>query len=853
MGSIGRDEVLVVLVWFLLQQLIGLYVFTNGFFLTRVEMTYVSSCSNPPPLFKDSNLRKESIESPKVDDCWMEAKFDRVVLVIIDALRYDFVAVSDKDPTTASSYYLNHLPVLQDALSAQANRSMLLKFQADPPTMTMQRLKGITTGSLPTFLDIKDNMHSSEVMEDSIIKQMHQHGRDIVFMGDDTWDSLYGKYFKRNYTYDSFNVKDLDTVDNGVIQHLFPELQREDWHMLIAHFLGVDHVGHTFGPTDPHMQDKLQQMNEVLKKLMNEIDDRSLLVIMGDHGMSEDGNHGGATDEETGAALFLYSKKKVLHSPSIARRLQMDPLYREVPQVDIVPTLSLLLGLPIPFGNLGAVIPQLFFNESDGLDTLNQALELNIHQVRQYFQAYCRVARIDASEMNYLDQLYGIARAKRSEGTSVEYSLAMRTFLRESLLLGRKMWTQFDLMAMIWGAVALLLCCATGIISLLSGLGCSSGVYLGGVIGLVVGSSVFYTLKPSMVLLFGILGTQFGYLSDFVHLKRSLSSKQACAQPFSIAMVILILFHALALLSNSYIIAEDRVFLFLSTSCGCFLMFFAWTNSIPGGKALRFGLLFLVAGRLPSMLPPINVINNTKSFIGTIAPVGGTIFIAMQRSSRIGVISCLLCVIYWIVDIENNVIFRIWLPRVIYGITVLSLFRPGLYLSLIAALWLVLGPTSPIVILCLTLQLRILQELDTMVSIGSSTTSMCLYIISSHFFFLTGHHTSFTRLQNAAGLIGFDEFLFYPAGILLGFNTFGVFVIVAMILSSFPSMKSSPMSYLTFQWLFTVAGVISTIFVGIQRRHLMVWAIFAPKFIYDGILMITINVILIASWNRSPQ
>jgi len=27
---------------------------------------------------------------------------------------------------------------------------------------------------------------------------------------------------------------------------------------------------------------------------------------MGDHGMTDDGNHGGATQEETGAALFMY-------------------------------------------------------------------------------------------------------------------------------------------------------------------------------------------------------------------------------------------------------------------------------------------------------------------------------------------------------------------------------------------------------------------------------------------------------------------------------------------------------------------------------------------------------------------
>jgi len=34
-------------------------------------------------------------------------------------------------------------------------------------------------------------------------------------------------------------------------------------------------------------------------------------------------------------------------------------------QIALVPTLALLLGLPIPFSNLGAIIPELFFDAYD--------------------------------------------------------------------------------------------------------------------------------------------------------------------------------------------------------------------------------------------------------------------------------------------------------------------------------------------------------------------------------------------------------------------------------------------------------------------------------------------------------
>lgn len=46
-------------------------------------------------------------------------------------------------------------------------------------------------------------------------------GKRVVFMGDDTWESLFPKRFHRSLPFPSFNVKDLHTVDNGILQHLY--------------------------------------------------------------------------------------------------------------------------------------------------------------------------------------------------------------------------------------------------------------------------------------------------------------------------------------------------------------------------------------------------------------------------------------------------------------------------------------------------------------------------------------------------------------------------------------------------------------------------------------------------------
>jgi phosphatidylinositol glycan class O len=50
-------------------------------------------------------------------------------------------------------------------------------------------------------------------------------GKRSICIGDDTWEALYPNYFTKMYPYPSLIVKDIHTVDNGVIEHIFPLLR----------------------------------------------------------------------------------------------------------------------------------------------------------------------------------------------------------------------------------------------------------------------------------------------------------------------------------------------------------------------------------------------------------------------------------------------------------------------------------------------------------------------------------------------------------------------------------------------------------------------------------------------------
>lgn len=118
-------------------------------------------------------------------------------------------------------------------------------------------------------------------------------------------------------------------------------------------------------------------------------------------GMTGGGDHGGETRDEVDAALFAYTPAGFGHPPASALGLGfgtadgMGTMY----QTDLVPTLALALGVPIPFGNLGGALTELILpprGAGDGGDEENLqwhgwtivALHANARQVWRYLERY---------------------------------------------------------------------------------------------------------------------------------------------------------------------------------------------------------------------------------------------------------------------------------------------------------------------------------------------------------------------------------------------------------------------------------------------------------------------------------
>lgn len=363
-------------------------------------------------------------------------KFDKAVVLIVDALRFDFVIpVEDQHPGYSGNFH-NNIDVLYESMFKDEGSSLLLKFIADAPTVTLQRLKGLTTGSLPTFIDAGSNFDGSVIEEDNMIKQMYQQGKQIYFAGDDTWRSLFSPFLSpHSKYYESFNVWDLDTVDNGVISyfndHLLNATHRE-WDVLIGHMLGVDHVGHKYGPNHFTMREKQLQVNKFIAEIKEAIDDDTLLVIMGDHGMDHTGNHGGDSKDELESALYLYSKKPGMLNLGDRSQFNTTDLgsgYREINQIDLVPTMSFLMGLPIPFNNLGWPIEEIATSSEESELYSRLALE----QLELYKKTSSMVTNPEKNLM--LESAWNEAMKNPSLGAAYQ---------KQFLEVCKDLWTRFD-------------------------------------------------------------------------------------------------------------------------------------------------------------------------------------------------------------------------------------------------------------------------------------------------------------------------------------------------------------------------------------------------------------------------
>lgn len=890
--------------------LFGLYLFTASFFLAKRSLSdRISQCDEASELLSYIGLSDPEIaqlhaqgilhqhHDPQRKGCWIDRSVDSIIILLVDALRFDFAYYNL--PESIGKRLRNNSDNNQTTTTHHHHRSQLFQFVADPPTVTMQRLKALTTGGLPTFADISANFGGGTVDDDSWIQQLRtvdfrKRGLSLpsqtAFVGDDTWVDLFPNAFTYSYPYPSFNTRDLDTVDNGCLKQIPDLLPRvlkttktfkdaapdnnnnNNSHVeaLIVHFLGVDHVGHTYGPHNQYMDAKLKQMDAALATILEWVDESSSNIstaddnnapchsvwIFGDHGMTEDGNHGGGSMEETHAALFVHSncggdvRQKSSSWDKFERTESsawVSETFAEIHQIDLVPTISLLLGLPIPFANLGALIPSVLVGFD--LHSVTASLALNAAQVWRYFSVYSNTANrlpdlhILHGQLQLAVTEYKAAIDERDDERYVSAATLFKAFLTEALELGHRVWTRFDHTGMITGILILA---------------------LGG-----IGWSLPIVME---------LVSQHGHKVSHVQLWEIIST-----------IVFMIYQCGLLTFSNSYILEEDKSITFCIAVISIILTVRMQSEQDP----LRWGVVFLpitcriheffISGHGLDPSIRIHMAHNSAMFLGSLVILfairwvlyGRAITSSFLHAAADGVaLTCLagswwekrdldpartgyflskIALIILFVSIPSSAIEAyVNIPPVGDKGTNAIVLRTSILdstltvvLKVLICIMAVTGPSTASSLVLYAVQIAALYFLSaslrgvaTHTRVHSFVIAALLRLVTRHTFFATNHGCFFNRLQYSAAFVATEEFYFFTGGLSLFLNTFGwemAGIVFAWLFSQQSGRQTIWRFYGLYQFLEAITSCIS---VSLLRRHLMVWDIYAPHFLFVAIYTI---------------
>lgn len=887
----------ILILYFSILHSIALWLFCNGFLLTRISLDNIST-----------SIRDGDEESPA---------FKKAVILVIDALRHDFTV-----PQNASSHYWNHLNVLAEVAQTSPRNAFLSKFIADPPTTTLQRLKGLTTGSLPTFIDAGSNFAGERITEDNLLLQLKLANKRIAFVGDDTWQALFPDTFESalNYPFESLNVWDLDTVDDGVYHHLFDAEDaffkapvREQWDVVVAHALGLDHSGHRYGPDHIETTRKLKQMDSWVRELIDAVDDSTLLVVMGDHGMNPQGDHGGDSVEELEAALFMYSKRETFHT-------DLDNAM-SVAQIDFVSTFALLMGLPIPFNNLGAPIPHAF--PGHALLSFSSALQLTNHQIENYIEAYSEHSSSIKESLAAINQYHS-----KLESRSLEWQ-------QDILQIFRQQWAQYDLTSIGHGLSQMMSIVALLLFTLLYPKSTIS-MYLYGTI-LLQQAYGLYSLRellPVQHLRVGLLivtiASALGIAGqDFLQI----TFKHKILRGDNILAFIALASHALCFTSNSFTIHEDRICLLIL----CFLLVSLNLKVVMSTQSytrkFRLFIMIVCLMLISRVVASIRLCREeqmgfcTSNFyqlsfwsvqiVHAIAIISVVIFMKVIASESQNLTNTAsrwfdftfafpqaLSWFYWYLDHHDissglkmligrllliigagQLVCWYWLPLPVsfyiergalkaHG---LSDARAASYLQLVLPLLSVLTflgrSAGSVSILLLVLQLLILRNLQREKATSISRPLLCMILVELMFihFFSTGHQMALPFIQWDLAFLASKTIIYPLSPLLIAGNAFGSFLVVSLFVptifrhahtlkmetdSTASSTKgerdrdckgSETQNALGIMLILTFITFSTMVFATHFRRHLMVWKIFAPRFMTASLTLLSSDMILLAS------
>lgn len=338
-------------------------------------------------IFPSHNL-PETINKKALSD---SKKFKKLIYIVLDGLRFDSLI-----PVNKNGLYYNNMDIMLDD---SINKEVFLSISG-LPTITTSRIIGLMTGAPSSQLELIKAFCNRVVNIDNLTNRAMNTSR--AFYGDSLWSYSFESLKDSSHTFCSFSKDNLVENENKVYDALIKNISDSQPDFLFAHFISLDSFGHTYGTENEKIKETLIRFNLYLKEIYGKMDNDTLMVVVSDHGVTNEGAHGGNSMQELASICGFFHKNKIntyrynekIQNTYISNFYDVESCntekdwifakskYNIIHQDDIVVTVSYLLGIPIPYNSIGNLIPNLV-NEKEAYRRLAMFKGQRILEQRQ--------------------------------------------------------------------------------------------------------------------------------------------------------------------------------------------------------------------------------------------------------------------------------------------------------------------------------------------------------------------------------------------------------------------------------------------------------------------------------------
>ncbi|KAI5141673.1 GPI ethanolamine phosphate transferase 3 subunit O [Nematocida parisii] len=316
------------------------------------------------------SLFMERSPIPESNEKKAPAIYKKGVILVMDGVRADAIHEVKEDKKTL---YHDNFSVLERIPKKDVFKAVSM---ADLPTGTAMRILSTFSGIPTTLLSAQRSFHKQSSGVDNFIRQLQMNDRSFLFYGDETWTYLFPE-IKKNIgeIYHPYGLIPF-SEEERLIKQALEAHESKDY--VIIHLISPDSYGHVYGTNSIQVKTALQMIDQFIHQLYSNMTDESFIAVLSDHGVNNDGSHGGTSLPEK-AASFLFIAKDI--APEITTEQKVDKRqitqesnthkkYKDelgelniiepvniISQNDILPTLCAFMGLAVPYNSSGRLIP----------------------------------------------------------------------------------------------------------------------------------------------------------------------------------------------------------------------------------------------------------------------------------------------------------------------------------------------------------------------------------------------------------------------------------------------------------------------------------------------------------------